>query len=113
MSGHGKRELALLADAIVWRDGVTADAKSEKGTPAAVAHEVPIDLIAEVANKIAGRIARGEVLVSWRETVGALCGPRQTRRVLSYLEERGHIERCVDRQLIRPVSVRASELPRV
>ena len=50
-----------------------------------------------------GYIARGEILVDWRDTIGALCGPGQTRRVVSYLKARGHVERTEDRDLIRPV----------
>jgi hypothetical protein len=110
LSGHGKRESALLADAIAWRDRVLADVKSVKGRAAADAHQVPIELIAEVATRIAGYIARGEVVVSCADTIGELCGPRQTRRVVAYLEARGHVER-VDRELIRPIGIGPPELP--
>jgi len=30
--------------------------------------------------------------VSLRDTIGALCGPGQARRVARYLAERGHVE---------------------
>jgi hypothetical protein len=60
---------------------------------------VSLDLIDEVAPRIASYIARGEILVDWRDTTGALCGPGQPRRVVSYL--RGHVERTEDRDLIR------------
>jgi hypothetical protein len=72
-------------------------------------HQLSLDLIYEVAARIASYIARGEILVSWRDTIGALCGPGQTRRMVSYLEARGHVERTDNRDLIRPV--RADEMP--
>ena len=94
-----------------WRDRVIADAESAEGRAVAWNHQVSLDLIDEVAARIAGYIARGGVLVDWRDTIGALCGPGQTRRVVSYLEARGHVERTEDRDLIRPVGARADELP--
>jgi hypothetical protein len=36
---------------------------------------------------------------------------RQVQRLLRYLEDRGHIERCVDRELFRPIGVLPPELP--
>jgi hypothetical protein len=111
MGGHGNREAALLADAIAWGDRVLTDVKSAKGLAAADAHQVPIELVAEAVGLIAAYIARGEILVSRRDTIGALCGPRQSRRVAAYLEARGHLEPVGDRDLFRPLGVRPGELP--
>jgi hypothetical protein len=111
MSGNGNREAASRANAFAWRDRVVGDVRGEEGRAAADAHQVPIELIAEAATLIAGYIARGEDVVSWRDTIGELCGPRQSRRALAYLEDRGHIERCVDRELFRPIGVLPPELP--
>jgi hypothetical protein len=37
-----------------------------------------------VAARIASYIARGEILVDWRDAIGrALCGPGRTRRVVT------------------------------
>ena len=109
MSCRIHRAATLRANGLVWRDRVIADTGSAEGRAAADAHQVPIELIGVVAARIAGYIARGEILVSWRDTIGALCGPGQTRRVVRYLEARGHIEHTDDQDLIRPV--RADELP--
>ena len=62
---------------------------------------MPIELIGVVAARIAGYIARGEVVVSRRDTIGALCGPGQARRVARYLAERGHVEGAGDLIRIR------------
>jgi hypothetical protein len=111
MGGHGSdRESTLLADAIHWRDRVLTDVKSARGRAAADAHQLAIELICEAVGLIAAHIARGELVVSRRETIGELCGPRQARRVAAYLEARGHIE-GVDRELLRPLGVRPGELP--
>jgi hypothetical protein len=109
MNGYGYRDAVLQLDAALWPKRVIVEAESAEGRAAADAHQVPIELIGVVAARIAGYIARGEILVSWRDTIGALCGPGQTRRVVRYLEVRGHIEHTDDRDLIRPV--RADELP--
>ena len=44
-----------------------------------------------------------------RDTIGALCGPGQTRRVVRYLAERGHVEGRGD--LIRIRAAQPGELP--
>ena len=113
MSCRIHRAATLRANGLVWRDRVIADTGSAEGRAVAWNHQVSFDLIEEVAARIAGYIARGEVVVSWRDTIGALCGPRQTRRVVSYLEARGHIEGTDDRDLIRPVGIRPPQLPLV
>jgi hypothetical protein len=38
MSGHGKREAALLVDAVAWRDRTVADVESVEGRAAARAY---------------------------------------------------------------------------
>jgi hypothetical protein len=92
MSGYGYRDAVLQLDAALWRKRVIVEADSAEGRAAADAHRVPIELIGVVAARIAGYIARGEVVVSRSDTIGALCGPGQARRVARYLEARGHVE---------------------
>ena len=112
MSGRGNREAALRADATAWRDRVIADVRRAKGRAAALAHRVSVELVIEAVQLIAAHVARGEVEVSRADTIGALMGPGQARRVMRYLEARGHIERAGDRDLIlRPVGIRDGELP--
>ena len=111
MSCRIHRAATLRTNGLAWRDRVIADAESAEGRVVARNHRVSLDLIDEVAARIASCIARGEILVDWRDTIGALCGPGQTRRVVSYLKARCHLERCGDRDLIRPVGARADELP--
>ena len=101
MSGRGNREAALRADATAWRDRIIADAESAEGRAAARAHQVSVELVGEAAAMIEAYIARGELLVSRADTIGALVGPGQARRVVRYLEARGHIERGADRDLFR------------
>jgi hypothetical protein len=84
MSGYGYRDAVLQLDAALWRKRVIVEAESAEGRAAADAHQVPIELIGVVAVRIAGYIARGEVVVSRRDTIGALCGPGQARRVAKY-----------------------------
>ena len=109
MSGYGYREAVLQLDAALWRKRVIFDAESAEGRAAADAHQVPIELIVVAAARIAGYIARGEVVVSQRDTIGALCGPGQARRVARYLAERGHVEARGD--LIRIRAAQPGELP--
>ena len=117
MSGHGKREAALRADATVWRDAVIADAKSEQGRAAARAYEVSIDLVIVAAEIIAAYMAAGESEISRTDLKrsgrrsGYAIDARQEQLLLRYLEDRGHIERCVDRELFRPIGVLPPELP--
>ena len=53
-------------------------------------------------------IARGEVVVSLRDAIGALCGPGQARRVARYLAERGHVESRGDLIRIRVAAGRTA-----
>jgi hypothetical protein len=54
----------LRANGLAWRDRVIADAESAAGRAVAWNHQVSLDLIDEVAARIASYIARGEILVS-------------------------------------------------
>ena len=116
MSGHGHRNAALLVDATVWRDRVIGDVRGE-GRAAARAQEVSVDLVIAVAELIAAYMAAGESLVSRTDLKlsgyrsGYWISARQELLLLRYLEDRGHIERCADRELIRPIGVRPPELP--
>ena len=107
MSSYGYRDAVLQLDAALWRKRVIVEAESAEGRAAADAHQVPIELIGVVAARIAGYIARG--VVSQRDTIGALCGPGQARRVARYLAERGHVEGRGD--LIRIRVAHPGELP--
>jgi hypothetical protein len=114
MSGHGKREAALRADAIARRDRVIDDVRGE-GRAAARAQEVSIDLVIAMPEIIAAYMAAGESLVSRTDLKrsgyrsGYWISARQEQRLVRYLEARGHIERTDNRDLIRPV--RADEMP--
>ena len=117
MSGHGKREAASRANAIAWRDRVIDDVRGE-GRAAARAYEVSVDLVIAAADLIAAYMAAGEseisradLKLSGRRRPGASIGARQAQRLMRYLKARGHIERCGDRDLIRPVGIRPPELP--
>ena len=116
MSGHGKREARLLVDAIAWRDRVIEDVRGE-GRDAARAYEVGVDLVIAAAEIIAAYMTAGESVVSRTNLKrsgrrsGYAIGTRQEQLLLRYLEDRGHIERCVDRELFRPIGVLPPELP--
>ena len=117
MSGHGKREAASRANAIAWRDGVIDDVRGEGGRAAASAYEVSIDLVIAMTELIAAYLAAGESLVSRTDLKlsgyrsGYWISARQEQLLLRYLEDRGHIERCVDRELFRPIGILPPELP--
>jgi hypothetical protein len=116
MSGHGKREARLLVDATAWRDRVIDDVRGE-GCAAARANEVSVDLVVAAAEVIAAYMAAGESEISRTDLKlsgrrsDKLIGARQAQRLMRYLEARGHIQRCVDRELIRPIGVGPPELP--
>ena len=116
MSGHGKRETASRANAIAWRDGVIDDVRG-KGSAAAGAYEVSVDLVIAAAEIIAAYMAAGESEISRTDlkrsgrSSGYAIDSRQEQLLLRYLEDRGHIERCVDRELFRPIGVLPPELP--
>jgi hypothetical protein len=116
MSGHGKREVRLLVDAIAWRDRVIDDVRGE-GRTAASAYEVSVDLVIAAAELIAAYMAAGESEISRTDLKlsgyrsGYWISARQELLLLRYLEDRGHIERCADRELIRPIGIMPPELP--
>jgi hypothetical protein len=116
MSGHGKREMASRANAIAWRDRVIEDVRGE-GRDAAGVYEVSVDLIIAAAELIAAYMAAGESEISRTDLKrsgyrsGYWISARQEQRLMRYLEDRGHIERCVDRELFRPIGVLPPELP--
>jgi len=117
MSGHGKREAASRANAIAWRDRVIDDVRGE-GRAAARAYEVSVDLVIAAAELIAAYMAAGEceisrtdLKLSGRRRPGASMGARQAQRLMRYLKARGHIERCGDPDLVRPIGIRPPELP--
>jgi hypothetical protein len=101
MSGHGYREAVLQLDAALWRKRVIFDAGSAEGRAAADAHKVTVELVTEAAARIADYIVRGKAVVSRRDTIGALCGPGQARRVAAWLAARGHVEGAGDLIRIR------------
>jgi hypothetical protein len=115
MSGYGYRDAELQLDAALWRKRVIVEAESAEGRAAADAHQVSIDLIIAVAELIAAYMAAGEGLVSRRDLKlscyrsGYWISARKEQRLVQYLEDRGHVERTDDRDLIRPV--RGDELP--
>ena len=116
MIGHGKREAASRANAIAWRDRVIDDVRGE-GRAAAGAYEVSVDLVIAAAEIIAAYMAAGESEISRTDLKrsgrrsGYAIDTRQEHLLLRYLEDRGHIERCVDRELFRPIGVLPPELP--
>ena len=111
MSGHGKREAASRANAIAWRDGVIDDVRGEEGRAAARAYEVSIDLVIAAAEIIAAYMATGESEISRTDLKrsgrrsGYAIGSRQEQLLLRYLVDRGHLERCADRELLRPIGI--------
>ena len=116
MSGHGKHEARLRTNAIAWRDRVIDDVRGD-GRNAARAYEVSIDLVIAAAEIIAAYMAAGEREISRTDLKrsgrhsGYAIDSRQEQLLLRYLEDRGHIERCVDRELLRPIGIRPPELP--
>jgi hypothetical protein len=116
MSGHGKREAASRANAIVWRDRVIDDVRGD-GRNAARAYEVSVDLVIAAAEIIAVYMAAGEREISRTDLKrsgrhsGYAIDSRQEQLLLRYLEDRGHLERCADRELLRPIGIGPPELP--
>jgi len=115
MSGYGYRDAVLQLDAALWRKRVIVEAESAEGRAAAGAYEVSIDLVIAAAELIAAYMAAGESEISRTDLKMSgvrsvpLIGTRQTQRLLRYLEDRGHIGRTDNRDLIRPV--RGDEMP--
>jgi hypothetical protein len=94
MSGRGKRETMLRADAARWLDRVLADMASPAGIAALTEYGVSVDALAEFANEIAGHLAAGDDLTETRSA--------PSRRVADWLVARGHVMR-VGTGLVRPV----------
>jgi hypothetical protein len=115
MIGHGKREAAARADAVLWRDRVIGDLKGEGRVVARTLH-VSVDLIIAAAEAVAGYVAAGESVISRADLAlknrlsGSLVSDRQVMRALRFFEARGHIAARGD-GLIRPIIRRAGELP--
>jgi hypothetical protein len=109
--------MASRANAIAWRDRVIEDVLRGKGRAAARANEVSVDLVIAGAEIIAAYMAAGESEISRTDLKRSgvrsvpLIGVRQLQRLLRYLEARGHLKRCADRDLVRPVGIRPPELP--
>ena len=103
MSGHGKREKILKADATRWRARVRADMATEAGRAALSEHKLlSVRSVDDVADVIASHIAAGDMLVP--------CRGSRRRLVANYLAARGHVEIVRGCDLIRPVGVRDNEL---
>ena len=101
MSGHGKREKTLMADAIRWRNRVRADLASPAGRAAIDEHRLlSVRSVDDVADVIAGCIAAGDALVP--------CRGSRRRLVAKYLAGRGLVE-IVGGDLMRPLGARDGE----
>ena len=102
VSGHGKREKILKADATRWRNRVRTDLASPAGCAAMSEHKLlSIRSVDDVADVIAGRIAAGDALVP--------CRGSRRRLVAKYLAGRGLVE-IVGSDLMRPLGARDGEL---
>jgi hypothetical protein len=102
MSGHGKREKILKADATRWRNRVRADLASPAGCAVMSEHKLlSVRSVDDVADVIAGHIAAGDALVP--------CRGSRRRLVAKFLAARGHVE-IVPGDLLRPIGARDGEL---
>jgi hypothetical protein len=125
VSGRSKRRKINHASGMAWRDRVVADVASDAGRRAAHEHHATPALIVEVAELIGGYLAAGESVMSRRDlsvdlmlglafasrTDEALgCSDWQMRRLMRFLEERGHVVPAGG-DLIRPIGTGAGELP--
>jgi hypothetical protein len=63
MSGHGKRETILRANATRWRDRVCADMATATGCAALSKHRLSIQFVNDEIDAIAGCVAAGDDLV--------------------------------------------------
>jgi len=62
VSGHGQREAVQLVEAVIWKDRIIDDLRSEQGRLSAREHQVSVELISEAAILVASHAAGGEVL---------------------------------------------------
>ena len=83
MSGRGKREKVLKADAARWRDKVCADIASAAGCAAMSEHRISAQLVNDVVNAVVRYMAAGDNLIVNRHN-------SRRRRVAEYLTARGH-----------------------
>ena len=95
----GFREAAYRADAATWRDAVIADADSVEGRDIAARHQVPVSLVIAGAELIAAYMGRGES-ENDHSDLAAFSSDKKVRRLLRFLEARGHIRRGGDRDLV-------------
>ena len=102
MSGHGKRETILRANATRWRDRVCADMATATGCAALSEHRLSIQFVDDVVDAIAGCIAAGDDLVVNHHS-------SRRRLVAKFLAARGHVE-IVPGDLLRPIGARDGEL---
>ena len=63
MSGRGKREKVLRADAARWRDKVCADIASAAGRAAMSEHLISAQLVNDVVNAVVRYMAAGDNLI--------------------------------------------------
>jgi len=112
MSGHGRREVILMANATRWCDAVMRDTRSEAGRVARREHRVSYVSIEQLTRVIAGYVGRGEPTVSLKDVLertenGDLrplpLSERRGRRLLKFLVARGHVTATGD--LIQPVGL--------
>jgi len=104
----GFREAAYRADAATWRDAVIADADSVEGRDIAARHQVPVSLVIAGAELIAAYLGRGESKISAID-LASYWTDKQVRRLLLFLEARGHIRCGSDRDLVEPIRICACE----
>ena len=102
MSGHGKRETILRANATRWRDRVCADMATASGCAALGEHRLSIQFVNDVVDAIAGCIAAGDDLVVNHHS-------SRRRLVAKFLASRGHVE-IVPGDRLRPIGARDGEL---
>ena len=103
MSGHGKRETILRANATRWRDRVGADIATATGCAALSEHRLSIQFVNDVVDAIAGCIAAGDDLVVNHHS-------SRRRLVAKFLAARGHVEIVPGCDLLRPIGARDGEL---
>src|SRR5215471_15933998 len=110
MSGHGRREVILMANATRWCDAVMRDTRSEAGRVARREHRVSYVSIEQLTRVIAGYVGRGEPTVSLKDVLARTengdlrplpLSERRGRRLLKFLVARGHVTATGD--LIQPV----------
>ena len=84
MSGRGKREKVLRADAARWRDKVFADIASAAGSAAMSEHRISAQLVNDVVDAVVRYMAAGDNLIVNRHN-------SRRRRAAEYLAARGHV----------------------